>query len=106
MTITTFFSDFGSPREALTPTIKITECVSGSVVETGIMTEIQGGFYKYAFNQNPLLDYLVMSDAVVLDQYDRYAPGVISATDAVLLQNVRAIPTAEENANAVLGRVI
>lgn len=63
--ITAFFTNRGVPATGLTPTITIyrLDQSSSSVVETGTLTEVGGGFYRYDFlSYNPLENYTFLID--------------------------------------------
>ena len=74
MLFTTYFDATGFPISGLSPTIKITEVGSGSVVVSGAtMSEVGDGFYVYDFVGFDITkDYAILSDAVTLPDSIRY----------------------------------
>lgn len=77
MTIISFFSNAGVPVTSLSPTIDIWTDDGTQVVSSGVMTEVDGGFYKYDFSTyDGSLNYVFRSDGgVSLADSDRYTFG-------------------------------
>ncbi len=65
MIITAFLTCNGTPRTGLTPTIKVYETATNTLVVNGdSLTEIGDGFYKYDFvAYDPTKDYVSVIDA-------------------------------------------
>ena len=76
MNLTAYFSQLGTPKTGLSPTVNIRDISDGSLVVTaGAMTEVGDGFYWYAFaGYDPAKDYTIRCDggATLIDA-DRYA---------------------------------
>jgi len=64
MNIFSFFTDNGSPKTGLTPTIEIRRADTGAViVNWATMTEVGTGWYKYDFTSiDETLEYLITCD--------------------------------------------
>lgn len=80
MDITSYFSNQGAPATGLSPVVTIREILTGyAVVNGAAMSEIGGGFYRYAFiSHDPTKEYVVISDGGSgLSTTDRYS---VSAT--------------------------
>jgi len=80
MDITSYFSNQGAPATGLSPVVTIREILTGyAVVISAAMSEIGGGFYRYAFiNHDPTKEYVIISDGgSALSATDRYS---VSAT--------------------------
>jgi hypothetical protein len=76
--ITAFFSDQGAPKTGLSPTIRIRNAITTSLVVTdAAMTEIGDGWYKYDFaGYDPTIDYVIRSDGgALLANHERYSYG-------------------------------
>ena len=77
ITITSFFTDNGTPKTGLAPTISIRRADTHALVVTwDTMTEVGDGWYKYNFNGDETLDYLVVCDGgTALTTAERYTFG-------------------------------
>lgn len=74
--ITAYFSDGGSPKTGLSPTIDIYDLSDNSLdIDGGAMTEVGGGFYKYTFTAHDnTKDYAIICDGTAtLSGSERYA---------------------------------
>lgn len=61
--ITTFFTSGSTPATGLTPSIKIRNVTTTTLVETGTMSEVGDGWYKYDFSGfNAATSYAVRCD--------------------------------------------
>ena len=49
MWVSIYFDVYNNPIINLTPTIRIRDILDGSVVDSGVMTEVGDGFYTYGF---------------------------------------------------------
>ena len=75
MYILSFFTDNGSPKTGLTPTIKIRDVSDGSILINGTsMTEVGDGFYRYDYvAYDSEKDYAIVCDGgISLSDADRY----------------------------------
>lgn len=73
MWITTNFQDETVTASGLSPTIRIRNIETGSVVASGIMSELGDGFYTYDFAGYDIInEYVILCDAVTLSDLDRY----------------------------------
>jgi len=73
MNIIAFFTENGTPKTGLTPTIDVWTLDSTQVVTAQDMTEVAGGFYYYDFTTyDEDLDYVIRADSVSLSDSDRY----------------------------------
>lgn len=75
MWILAYFTEYGTPKTGLTPTLEIWKVSDNSLIVTGqAMTEVGGGFYKYNFaGYDPAEDYAVRADGgATLPTSDRY----------------------------------
>jgi hypothetical protein len=75
MYILSFFSDEGSPKTGLSPTIKIRDVLDGSLLINGLsMAEVGDGFYKYDYTAyDSEKDYAIVCDGgISLNDADRY----------------------------------
>jgi hypothetical protein len=75
MYILSFFTDEGSPKTGLTPTIKIRDVSNGSLLINGSsMSEVGDGFYRYNYAAyDSEKDYAVVCDGgISLNDADRY----------------------------------
>lgn len=69
----TAFTSFGAPQTGLSPEIRIRDVNSTALVETGSMTEVGDGFYKYIFNNySSTLDYAIRFDGGSSLDSERY----------------------------------
>jgi hypothetical protein len=78
MIIIAFFTDSGSPKTGLSPTIRKRKLSDDSLVVTDVaMTEVGDGFYKYSFSAyDRTLDYAIRVDGgAALADNDRYKYG-------------------------------
>ena len=95
MIVTAYFSESGSPKTGLSPTVDIIDISDNSVdVNDGAMTEVGQGFYKYTFSgYDSSKDYLVIADSVTLTGDERYAIGSIelSQTERDVLEDTNEI---------------
>lgn len=69
-----FFTENGTPKTGLSPTINIWEDDGTQVVNTAAMTEIASGFYKYDYtNYDDTKDYIIIADGgATLPTHERY----------------------------------
>ena len=75
MYVLSFFTDGGVPKTGLTPTIKIIDIPSGTIIVNGSnMTELNNGFYYYNFIiYDSTKDYAILCDGTAaLLNSDRY----------------------------------
>lgn len=74
LTIIAFFSEKGVPKTGLSPTLDIFEDDGAQVATATAMTEIAGGFYKFAFTTNDdAKNYVMVADGTsTLANMDRY----------------------------------
>lgn len=75
ITITTFFTENGSPKTGLSATIRIRNVSSTALVITDeAMTEVGDGFYKYSFTSyDNTIDYVIRAEGgATLSDTDRY----------------------------------
>lgn len=74
MILTAFFTDEGTPKTGLSPTIDVWEDDGTHTVNAQAMTEIAGGFYKYNFaGYDESLNYCIRADGGAgLSVNDRY----------------------------------
>lgn len=74
MKLISFFTDCGSPKTGLSPTINVWKDDGTLVVDAQAMVEIAGGFYKYDFSgYDESLDYCIQADGGAgLEANDRY----------------------------------
>ena len=79
MIVTAYFSENGSPKTGLSPTVDIIDLFDDSVVvNDGVMTEVGQGWYKYVFaGYDNAKDYATLCDSVTLVGSERYAVGSI-----------------------------
>ena len=77
MIIAAYFSEDGSPKIGLSPTLDIIDPSDDSVViNDGAMTEVGQGWYKYTFaGYDNTKDYVILCDSVTLIGSERYAIG-------------------------------
>ena len=77
MLATAYFSEDGSPKTGLSPTLDIIDLSDNSVViNDGAMTEVGQGWYKYTFaGYDNSKDYAILCDSVTLIGSERYAVG-------------------------------
>jgi len=103
MNISAYFSNSGTPATGLSPVINIRDISDGSLVVTAAaMTEVNDGFYKYAFaGYDSSKDYVILCDGgVALAAADRYAITTtgkgedFSATEKAAI--TAAVPTTAE----------
>lgn len=76
MLLTTFFTDSGAPATGLSPTIRIRNANTGSLLITdAAMSEIGDGFYSYDFTSyDRALNYAIRADGGgSLDDGERYS---------------------------------
>jgi hypothetical protein len=87
MIITAYFSEDGSPKTGLSPTLDIIDLSDNSVVvNDGAMSEVGQGWYKYTFaGYNSTKDYAILCDSVALTGSERYAVGSITDTTQLAL---------------------
>jgi len=73
MWISVYFGVYNSPITSLTPTIRIRYVLDGSIVDSGVMTEVGDGFYNYDFSSyDSTKEYCMICDAVTLPNNIRY----------------------------------
>jgi len=74
MLIISFFTDLGTPKTGLSPTLDVWTAGGSQVVTTQAMTEIAGGFYKYDFTTyDEDEDYVMVADGTTtLSGSERY----------------------------------
>lgn len=73
MFITTSFANHSGPITGLSPTIKIRWVDDGSLVASGVMSEVGNGFYTYDFYGYDITkNYAILCDGVSLADGDRY----------------------------------
>ena len=74
MLIIAFFTDGGTPKTGLSPTLDVWKTDGTQVVTAQAMTEIGGGFYKYEYTgYDEDEDYVIRADGTAtLSGYDRY----------------------------------
>ena len=98
MLLIAFFTDNGTPKTGLTPTIDVWESDGTQSVTSQSMTEIAGGFYKYDFTSyDDTKDYCIRADGgASLSAVDRYVYST-NESDAVTTD----LPTAGEVADAI-----
>ncbi len=73
MNLIAFFTENGTPKTGLSPTIDVWKLDGTQVVTAQAMTEIAGGFYYYDFTTyDEDLDYVIRADSVTLTGSDRY----------------------------------
>ena len=74
MNLIAFFTENGTPKTGLTPTIDVVDTDGNVKVNAQSMTEISLGFYKYDFTAyDETLDYCMSADGgVTLANNDRY----------------------------------
>lgn len=74
MEIIAFFTDSGTPKTGLSPTIDVWTVAGSQVVTAQAMTEIAGGFYSYDFTTyDEDEDYCIRADGTsTLSGSDRY----------------------------------
>jgi len=74
MKITSFFTDAGTPKTGLSPTVDVWTLDGTQVVTAQAMTEVAGGFYYYDFttyDENE--DYVIVADGTsTLSGAERY----------------------------------
>lgn len=77
--INSFFTENGTPKTGLTPTIDIWDTDGNHVVSAGSMVELDGGFYTYSFaTYDSTKNYVVRSDGgASLPVSERYQIGNI-----------------------------
>ena len=77
MKITSFFTDAGSPKTGLSPTLDVWTLDGTQVVTAQAMTEIAGGFYYYDFTTyDEDEDYVIRADGTdTLSGAERYVYG-------------------------------
>jgi len=76
--VTAVFTESGSPKTGLSPTVRIIQVSDGTeVVTDGEMDEIGSGFYKYNFEDaEEDTDYVFICDGgATLNDYERYIYG-------------------------------
>ena len=74
MNIIAFFTDKGTPKTGLSPTLDVWTAAGSQVVTAQAMTEIAGGFYSYDFTTyDEDEDYCIRADGTsTLSGSDRY----------------------------------
>ena len=73
MNLIAFFTENGTPKTGLSPTIDVWTLDGTQVVNAQAMTETAGGFYYYDFTTyDEDLDYVISADSVTLTGSDRY----------------------------------
>ena len=74
MNIIAFFTQSGTPKTGLSPTISIWKTDGTNVVNASAMTEVAGGFYVYDFSTyDENIDYCIRADGTnTLSGSDRY----------------------------------
>ncbi|KKM87109.1 hypothetical protein LCGC14_1272220 [marine sediment metagenome] len=73
MWITTSFQSENVTVSGLSPTIRIRDVSDGSVVASGIMSELGEGFYTHDFTGYDITrEYVILCDAVILSDLNRY----------------------------------
>ncbi len=74
MNISTFFTDKGTPKTGLSPTIDVWTLNGSQIVTAQAMTEVAGGFYNYDFTTyDEDEDYVIRADGTnTLSGSDRY----------------------------------
>jgi hypothetical protein len=74
MKITAFFTEEGTPKTGLSPTVSIWKLDGTVIVNAQAMTEIAGGFYYYDFTTyDETIDYCIRADGTsTLTGADRY----------------------------------
>ena len=74
MIIFAYFTDSGTPKTGLTPTIDVWEPDGTHLINSVNMDEVGGGFYKYTFAvYDESEDYCMRADGgSVLSNYERY----------------------------------
>ncbi len=78
LVIVSFFTENGTPKTGLSPTIRIRNLADNSLVITdAAMTEVGDGFYKYLFTSyDEIKNYSFRSDGTSnLDDHERYVFG-------------------------------
>ncbi len=73
MNLIAFFTENGTPKTGLSPTIDVWKLDGTQVVTAQAMTETAGGFYYYDFTTyDEDLDYVIRADIVTLTGAGRY----------------------------------
>lgn len=95
MLITAYFSENGTPKTGLSPTLDIIDLSDGSLaVDDGAMTERASAFYTYNFaGYDAIKNYSVICDSVTLTGPERYAIAGIESylgTDGNVLVSANA----------------
>lgn len=85
--ISTFFNDSETgPITGLTPTVRVREAATGTLVVTDSnMTEIGDGFYTMTFSEDPALDYTFRADAKLIE-FNQFAFGATGVDGVNSLQ--------------------
>jgi len=96
--LTAFFSESGTPKTGLSPTVDIHKISDSSLaINDGAMAEVAGGFYKYTFaGHDATEDYTFIVDSVTLTNDERYAIGSIDS----VLASIGTVTTALTSAAA------
>lgn len=90
MLVTAYFSESGSSKPGLNPTVDVIDLSDGTLtVGAGAMTDRGRGFYTYAFaGYSAVSDFAVICDSVALVGTEQYAVATIDSflgTDANVL---------------------
>ena len=73
MEIIAFFTENGTPKTGLSPTIDIWDFAGSQVVNADAISEIAGGFYLYDFTTyDEDTNYCIRADSVILSGSERY----------------------------------
>lgn len=102
MYVLSFFTDGGVPKTSLTPTIKIIEVPSGTVVVNGLsMSELSNGFYYYNFSTYDYTkDYAILCDGgISLSDSERY----VYAGNENFAEDINNVITGNELLKRVVG---
>ena len=77
VTLFAFFTEEGTPKTGLSPTITVWNSDGDVVVNAQSMTEISSGFYKFDFSTyDNSVEYVIRADGGAgLADYDRYVFG-------------------------------
>lgn len=93
MYVTAFFTSSGVPQTGLTPTIRIRDVITNTLIITDdTMSEVGDGWYKYSFaSYDPDVDYVVRCDGgATLTGSERYAyAGTDSESGDMIAQAVQ-----------------
>ena len=77
--ITAYFSESGTPKTGLSPTLEVYDVANSSkIIDGEAMEELADGFYRYRFPGSLSKDYVTICDSVTLTGSERYAVAVIS----------------------------